>query len=288
MENKLKKLKDVVSEYTHFPDPYIQSLARSYELRQNLIINVIKNIDFPEKSHGLDIGCGIGLPACMTAILRPDLKITCMDISENILNVANSITSKVGLDKIITFEQENALKPKFLDESFDWIFSMDCINYSPQLGIEALQQCKRMLKKHGKIALLAWSSQQLLPGFPMLEAKLNATKTGIAPFNEKMSPDKHFLKTGKLLVEMGFEQIKPQSFIQNLCAPLSNRQILAMRDLVEMRWTVYSDNINDEEKTIFKIIMDENSTHYIWADPYYYGFFSYTLFLAQKGNSNII
>jgi hypothetical protein len=34
----------------------------------------------------------------------------------------------------------------------------------------------------GSVAILFWSSQMLLPGHPVLEARLNATRVGIAPY----------------------------------------------------------------------------------------------------------
>lgn len=283
MDTQLKQLCDAAATYSQFPDQYIQSLARSHELRHNLLIDVIGHLDFPLNSHGLDAGCGIGLPACTMAVVRPDLKLTCIDASRDLLNVAEDIALRAGVQENILFEQVDILEPLFPDEAFDWVFSMDCLNYAPELGIEALKHAKRMLKKGGKITLLGWSSQQILPGFPIIEARLNATQEGIAPFNERMDPDRHFLRSGKTLADLGFGQIKPQSFVQNINPPLSQDQMLALRDLVRMRWPDPSGPLPQKDQAVFERIMDEHSNQYILADPYYYGFFTYTLFSAQKG-----
>lgn len=43
--------------------------------------------------------------------------------------------------------------------------------------LQLLQGFRRTLKPGGLLLILIWSSQQLLPGYPRLEALLNATTT---------------------------------------------------------------------------------------------------------------
>ena len=43
-----------------------------------------------------------------------------------------------------------------------------------------VKELARVVKPGGSVALLAWSSEKLLPGHPLLEGHLNATSAGIA------------------------------------------------------------------------------------------------------------
>ncbi len=54
------------------------------------------------------------------------------------------------------------------------------------------KQLKRVIKPGGVLAIIAWSSERLLPDYPMLEAKLSATTPGISPFSNEMEPSRHF------------------------------------------------------------------------------------------------
>jgi demethylmenaquinone methyltransferase/2-methoxy-6-polyprenyl-1,4-benzoquinol methylase len=51
-----------------------------------------------------------------------------------------------------------------------------------------------VVKTGGTVAILAWSSEKLLPGFLTLEAHLDTTTAGIAPFIKGKSPETHFTR----------------------------------------------------------------------------------------------
>ena len=55
-----------------------------------------------------------------------------------------------------------------------------------------LKEMRRVLKPGGILAVAAWSSEKLLPGYPRLEARLGATAPGIAPFHAGRDPALHF------------------------------------------------------------------------------------------------
>src|SRR4030066_103465 len=61
----------------------------------------------------------------------------------------------------------------------------------------------RVVRPGGPVALLVWSSQTLLPGYPRLEARLNATAPGLAPFSADLPPRPHHLCRRGLLREAG-------------------------------------------------------------------------------------
>ena len=98
----------------------------------------------------------------------------------------------------------------FDDDTFDWIWSMDCVGYAPVEPLPLIEELVRVTKPGGRIALLAWSSQQLLPGHPGLEAKLNATSAGIAPFSFEKKPEEHFLRALGWFQQLGLEALDAQ------------------------------------------------------------------------------
>ncbi|MCP4118517.1 MAG: class I SAM-dependent methyltransferase [Desulfobacteraceae bacterium] len=283
MEKSLEKIKNEVSGLAGDTNAYIRSLARSHPLRQEILLSAIRYLDLPPKSAGIDVGCGIGLPALLLAGAGgKDLHVTGVDISKKFIQTAGNLAAETGLSDRLCFEQGSASDLPFGESSFDWAWSVDCVNYAPAPPIGQLHELKRVVKKGGKIALLGWSSQLLLPGFPALEAKLNATKEGIAPFKEGMEPARHFLKTGKLLNELGFQGIGVKTFIKDIRAPLEPDIFSAVKDLIKMRWPETPSALSEDELALYRQITDPDSPGFILADANYYGFFTYTMFFATK------
>ena len=260
----------------------IRHLALSHALRKDLIEEAVNRLALPGGSRGVDMGCGIGLPALTAAQLRPDLDITGVDISSEYIETAKALA--VGTD--VHFIQGDILAPALPDRSCDWILSIDCLNYAPGLGADALAQVRPLLKKGGKIALMAWTSQQLLPGYPLIEAKLNTTRQAIAPFTPGMDPERHFSRTAALLEGIGFSRIRSQVLVRNIAGPLAPELALGLEDLIRMRWpkadAVPEHLLSAQELSAFQRITDPASQACILTAPHYQGYFTYTLFTAMN------
>ncbi|RZN36069.1 MAG: DUF2283 domain-containing protein [Methanosarcinales archaeon] len=80
----------------------------------------------------------------------------------------------------------------FDDDTFNWVWSANCAGYAPGEPLPLLKELARVVKPGGRALTLAWSSQQLLPGYPVLEAHLNATSSGIAPLAKGTAHELHF------------------------------------------------------------------------------------------------
>jgi hypothetical protein len=139
----------------------------------------------------------------------------------------------------------------------------------------------RVVKPRGTVALLAWSSEQLLPGYPELEARLKATAAGLAPFARGMPPSRHFSRALEWFRELGLVEAAARTFAGTAYAPLSDELREALTALVEMRWPGAEGELTADERAEFKRLTDPASPDFILNDPSYYAFFTYSMFWGK-------
>ena len=257
---------------------YIRSLACSHPLRKQMLCTMFDFLGL--KGKGLDLGCGIGLPAMEAfgkgvEVVGLDRETEFIEIARRI---ARTLSSSTGLPPPPEFVQGDVTCLEFENNLFDWALSLDCINYAKDLVGEPLAEMKRVVKPGGRIILAAWSSQALLPGYPVLEARLNATPRGIAPFESGMSPQRHFMFTTGALKDLGLKNIRCKTFLQDLSHPLNPRILRAVADLFCMRWGKSLPGLSAGDQALYKALTDPESDRFILASPAYYGFFTYTMF----------
>lgn len=99
----------------------------------------------------------------------------------------------------------------------------------------------------GKLAILAWSSECLLPGHPLLEARLRTTTPGLAPASAGMAPSRHFLRALGWLRELGLGDPGAHVFSGSVHAPLSDEQLKALESLFDMRWPGAEAELEESE-----------------------------------------
>jgi len=118
-------------------------------------VSLIKNFfSLPEVQkckNILEIGCGNGYTLGILSTAFPSYKFTGLDFSEDLLQIANERKLKN-----VSFEQGDARKLRFDDESFDVIFTERCIinllTWEEQQ--QALDEMCRILKKGGYILFM--------------------------------------------------------------------------------------------------------------------------------------
>jgi demethylmenaquinone methyltransferase/2-methoxy-6-polyprenyl-1,4-benzoquinol methylase len=86
---------------------------------------------------------------------------------------AKDIAKKAGLSERISFREGDINKLPFDDATFDWAWSEDCVGYAPIEPLPLVKALARVVKPGGSVIILAWSCEKLLPGHPLLEARLN-------------------------------------------------------------------------------------------------------------------
>ena len=102
----------------------------------------------------LDVGCGIGGPACLLAG-RFGLNVTGVDLLEWNVAAASSLAASRGLSDTCRFKQANALSLPFEDGIFDYVFGMDAWCHVPD-RYKLLQESHRVMKQEGTILFHDW------------------------------------------------------------------------------------------------------------------------------------
>jgi len=252
------------------------------EFRQPLLDSIIKSLDIPLESKGMDAGCGIGFITDMLAQrIGEKGSVTGLDLSKELINYARNNNQRPG----IHFIEGDINKMLFEDNSFDWIWSMDTVWPGPmEFGCPAedpfniIKELYRVIKPGGFVYLLYWSSQKLLAGYPFLEAGLNTTKSATAPFIEGMDPGNHIMNARKWLLEAGFNDISARTYAGDINAPLSENDSNALNILIQMLWESPKSETENAYLKNLQSLYNPDSGKYIFDTQHYYGFYTYSLF----------
>jgi demethylmenaquinone methyltransferase/2-methoxy-6-polyprenyl-1,4-benzoquinol methylase len=241
----------------------------------------IDALQLPSGSWGLDAGCGIGSHTVLLAeAVAPGGNVTGLDLSAHLLQQARKRAGGSVLADSVSWLEGNIAALPFSDGAFDWAWSVDCVGFIPVRPELLLRELARVVKPGGRIAILVWSSQQLLPGYPLLEARLNATSLGVAPFIRGMQPERHHLRALGWLHNVGLEEPKAQTFVGNVHAPLDDAVRSALISLLEMRWGDPRSELSEEDWALYRRLSEPDSPEFIVDIPEYYAFFTYSMFQA--------
>lgn len=263
-------------------DFYIQRLLEANPLREPLLRSVIQSLQLPTGSRGLDAGCGIGLqtPLLLEAV-RTGGSVVGLDILPELLAYGSKMFERAGLSRQIEFRQGSVSALPFEDSSLDWAWSADCIGYPAGDLYPVLEELIRVVKPGGGIFILGWSSQQLLPGYPLLEARLNGTCSGYLPFLKGKIPEQNFMRALGAFQRAGLEHVQVRSFLGDIQAPLDGGERTALASLFEMLWGTPQPDVTLEDWAEYQRLCSPGSPDFILNLPDYYGFFTCTLFQGQ-------
>lgn len=270
-------------------DSYIHSLLTVNPLRESVLRTAIETLQLPPGSCGLDAGCGIGLQCLLLAeAVGPAGRVIGLDISTEFLYCGEKIVQEAGLAERISFQEGDISDIPFADNTFDWAWSADCIGYGPWEPLPLLKELVRVVKPGGIVAISGWSSENLLPGYPQLEARLQAAPDGIAPFIQGRKPETHFLRALGWFREIGLKEADAQVFADSFSAPLSHEIHNALTDLVTMRWPDAERELSSEDLAEFRQLCRPESPGFILNHADYYAFFTYTLFRGRVAVNRLV
>jgi len=260
----------------------IQRALEANPLREPVLSSAIQSLQLPPGSLGLDAGCGIGLQALLLAeAVGPDGHITGLDLAPELLSFGKENTRRAGFSGRITFRQGDVSRLPFEDNTFDWVWSADCIGYPAGELTLFLEQLMRVVRPGGSIIILAWSSQQLLPGYPLLEASLNATCSAYIPYLKGKNPELNFLRAMGWFRKVGLVEVKAQTYVSDIQAPLSSGERAALTSLFEMLWGQRQPEVSQQDWKEYQRLCEPGSPDFILDIDDYYAFFTYSMFRGK-------
>jgi SAM-dependent methyltransferase len=201
-----------------------------------------------------------------------------MDIVPDFLKFGENLVEKAGLSDRITFRKGDMSRLPFADDTFDWVWSADCIGYPAGELTPLIEELIRVVKPGGSVIILAWSSQQVLPGYSLLEARLNATCSSYMPFLKGMNPEQHYLRAIYWFRAAGLVEIEAQTFVGDVQTPLRLGERAALTSLFEMLWGQQQPEVSLEDWKAYRRLCDPVSVDFILDIHNYYAFFTYSMF----------
>jgi SAM-dependent methyltransferase len=266
-------------------DSYIQRLIVSNSLREPTLRKMVRSLDLPAGSSGLDAGCGVGLQCPQLAgAIGPAGHVTGLDLSGEMLDYGRVMVKNAGLFDRISFREGDITNLPFEDDAFDWAWSVDCVGYGPWNTRKMLQELMRVIKPGGILAISAWSSEKLLPGYPRLEARLGATSAGIAPFVHGKDPSLHFYRALGWFHELGLKDCRADAFAGSAFAPLDDNVRQALKELIDMRWPDVASELSADDISEYRRLCLPDSPDFILNLPDYFALFTYTMFRGRKAD----
>ncbi len=258
---------------------YARLLLETDCLRDDLVRTIIDWLDLPLGSSGFDAGCGVGSNTLLLAeAVGRRGHVTGLDLADDLLRIAGERARQSGHEDRIDFKQGDINNPPFDPDTFDWVWSADCVGPGTGDPLAQVEALARLVRPGGSVSILAWSSQNLLPGYPMLEARLDATPAGIAPFKQNMKPEKHLFQASRWLARAGLQDITAKTFVGDIRAPLDEVRRNALGLLFDMRWGGAEGDADEQDWDLYRRLADPASPEFIGDRPGYYAFFTYTVF----------
>lgn len=247
-----------------------------------MLRSAIQALQLPAGSQGLDAGCGIGLQALLLAeAVGPTGHVTGLDLSPEFLLHAEEMVQRAGLSEHISFREGDVRQLPFDDDAFDWAWSVDLVGYAPMAPLPLVKELARVVKPGGIVAIMAWSSERLLPGYPLLEARLAATSAGIAPFVRGKRPATHYFRALGWFRDAGLEACTAHTFVGDAHGPLAPDTRQALASLFAMRWPGVESELSPGDRAEYQRLCLPESPDYILDHPDYYAFFTYSMFRGE-------
>jgi demethylmenaquinone methyltransferase/2-methoxy-6-polyprenyl-1,4-benzoquinol methylase len=269
----------------HDAADYIRKLEEFNPLREPVLREAVRALGVPRGSRGLDAGCGIGQPALLLAeAVGPGGHVTGLDISPHLLRYAEKIAALAGMSERVSFREGDIAGLPFDDSTFDWAWSADCAGYPSGELLPLLQEMARVVVPGGTVAVLAFSSQMLLPGHSLLEARLNATCSSYLPYYRSARPEENFLRGLGWLRAAGLEDCAAQTFVGEAYAPLKEEFRVALLSLMDMLWGMRQREASDHDWAEYQRLCRPDSPDFILNAPGYYAFFTYSMFRGKVAN----
>jgi ubiquinone/menaquinone biosynthesis C-methylase UbiE len=255
-------------------------------LTEPAVRSAIQTSNLAPGSKGLDAGCGLGNHTLWLAeAVAPDGHVTGVDIDDRALSLAEEKASKVPLKDNVTFKFGDIRKLPFEDNSFDWVWSADVLylwlfgkGNVDEIAVPIMKELARVVKPGGTVALLFWSLHRLLPGYPLLEARLNATDAATFAGPNGIRPELHSSRALGWLQSAGLKEPRVQSFVIDIQPPFDEEMKETMVGILNMYWEETKPEVSSGDWNEYLRLCRPDSPDFILNLPDYHGQITYSLY----------
>lgn len=265
-------------------ETYLDRLQFTTPLRNEVISKAIRMFSLPAGSRGLDAGCGIGSHMALLAkAVGPGGHVTGLDLSSKCLARAGSTADRSGFSDRVSFRQGDVNALPFEDGSFDWAWSVDCVGQAT-IGepLAGLRELVRVVRPGGRVAILGYSSQMLLPGYPLLEARLNATASAMTVRGAGQPPESHLMRALGWYRKAGLTGSTARTVVGTVQAPIDEGVRRGLVSLFGMLWGEMKSKMSDADREQYLRLTEPDSPEFILDRSDYYAFFTYSMFEGRR------
>jgi ubiquinone/menaquinone biosynthesis C-methylase UbiE len=267
----------------HSEKEYAEQLLKTGCLLEGAMRQAIWALQLEQGSVGLDAGCGVGTHTIQLGeAVGPGGKVTGLDISPGFLDFARKTAQQSRMSERLDFQQGDMLDLPFEDNTFDWVWCKDSL--WPGRGkdpVAGLKEFARVVRPGGLIAILYWSSQMLLPGYPELETRLMVAFTKTASYLKDVPPDRHFLRALGWMQSVGLQDVGVRTFAADAYAPLAPEIREAIDTCLQMFFGNLEPHVSQEDWAMFQKLCDPESDDHLPKRPDYYCFLNYSMFYGS-------
>ncbi len=191
-------------------EPFTKSLERMNRFQEPDMRALIADLRLPAGSAGLDVGCGVGLPALWLAeAVGPRGRVVGIEPSNERVDAARALVGDALPCDRLEFREGDATAIPMDDAAFDWVWCGDVLHHV-QHTAAALAEFARVLRPDGR--LVVKESQLVpgvfLPGHPALERRLRQAEAewsraegGQFSFEERRQRTLAWLRRARFRVE---------------------------------------------------------------------------------------
>jgi hypothetical protein len=142
-----------------------------------------------------------------------------------------------------------------------------------------------VVRPGGSVALVFWSGQMLLPGYPRLEARLDEAFTRWAPYLAGVEPGGHSLEALGWLARVGLTETRVGTYAAQAHAPLESGTRDALAFCFGMLWGELAPHVTASDLSEYRRLCDPASDGCILDSPGYYAFVTYSMFTGKVPES---
>lgn len=147
----LDALKESGKDCDHLHPADLSGVDEFHLGRHTATVELVHDLRLEQDSHVLDIGSGIGGPARYLAE-ECGCRVTGIDLTEEFVSVANSLTHRCGLSNRVSFLKGSALSMPFPNASFDGALLIHVgMNIEDKAGLFA--ETRRVLKPGARFGI---------------------------------------------------------------------------------------------------------------------------------------